>query len=190
MERLTVFQTDKGRYSVRPIDWEGIWDKQGRIQETGIHHIAIFDEKEEAEFFAKTKDMEEQGKLLILPCKLGDTVHVITRCNYIPEVLDGDMYEPDGSPGDATGFYCPYELSQKCPHDCEEFTRCEDYKYKRAVFEDTVSQIHIAEDDMFIVCKNTGIYWKIGKDIFLTEQKANEALAEMEEKNCEDISSL
>lgn len=76
MEKLTVFQTDKGRYSVRPIDWEGIWDKQGRIQESGIHHIAIFEEKEEAEFFAKTKNMEEQGKLLILPCKPGDTVYV------------------------------------------------------------------------------------------------------------------
>lgn len=74
MDRLTVFQTDKGRYSVRPIDWEGIWDKQGRIQESGIHHIAIFEEKEEAEFFVKTKDMEEQGKLLILPCKPGDTI--------------------------------------------------------------------------------------------------------------------
>lgn len=75
MERLTVFQTDKGRYSVRPIDWEGIWDKQGRIQESGIHHIAIFEEKEDAEFFAKTKNAEEQGKLLILPCKPGDTVY-------------------------------------------------------------------------------------------------------------------
>ena len=87
MNRLTVFQTDKGRYSVRPIDWEGIWDKQGRIQESGIHHIAIFEEKEEAEFFAKTKNMEEQGKLLILPCKLGDTVYHITYFGIIEEVV-------------------------------------------------------------------------------------------------------
>lgn len=87
MEKLTVFQTDKGRYSVRPIDWEGIWDKQGRIQESGIHHIAIFEEKEEAEFFAKIKEMEEQGKLLILPCKLGDTVYHITYFGIIEEVV-------------------------------------------------------------------------------------------------------
>lgn len=79
MERLTVYKTDKGRYSVRPIDWEGIWDKKGRIQENGLNHIGIFDEKEEAEFFANTKNTEEQGKLLILPCKPGDTVYVISN---------------------------------------------------------------------------------------------------------------
>lgn len=77
MERLTVFETDKGRYSVRPIDWEGIWDKQGKIQEKGFNHTGIFQEKEDAEFFARTKNLEEEGKLLKLPCKPGDTVYMI-----------------------------------------------------------------------------------------------------------------
>lgn len=79
MERLTVCLTDKGRYSVRPIDWEGIWDKAGRIQEAGFNHIGIFAEKEDAEFFAKTKKLEEDGKLLALPCKPGDTVYVLRK---------------------------------------------------------------------------------------------------------------
>lgn len=79
MERLTVCLTDKGRYSVRPIDWEGIWDKAGRIQETGFNHIGIFAEKEDAEFFAKTKKLEEDGKLIALPCKPGDTVYFLVN---------------------------------------------------------------------------------------------------------------
>lgn len=58
MERLTVFLTNKGRYSVRPIGWAGIWDKYGRIQESGFNHIGIFSEKKDAEFFVKMKNLE------------------------------------------------------------------------------------------------------------------------------------
>ena len=86
MERLTVFQTDKGRYSVRPIDWEGIWDKQGKIQEKGFNHTGIFQEKEDAEFFARTKNLEEEGKLLKLPCKQGDTVYIAKKVYYAKEI--------------------------------------------------------------------------------------------------------
>lgn len=75
MDRYTVYETDNGRYSVRPIDWEGIWDKKGRIQENGLNHTGIFPEKEDAEFFCKAKNAEEQGKLLILPCKPGDILY-------------------------------------------------------------------------------------------------------------------
>lgn len=79
VDQLTIYQTDKGRYSVRPINWEGIWDKQGRIREIGLNHIAIFDEKEDAEFFVRTKNLKEQGKLFGLPCKPGDTVYVLYK---------------------------------------------------------------------------------------------------------------
>lgn len=86
MDRLIICKTDHGRYSVRPIDWEGIWDKYGIIQENGLNHTAIFSEKEDAEFFVKAKEAEEQGKMLILPCKPGDTVYIIqkryTKCQY------------------------------------------------------------------------------------------------------------
>ena len=85
MERLTIYKTDKARYSVRPIDWEGIWDKQGRIKENGLNHTGIFAEKEDAEFFAKSKNAEEQGRLLILPCKPGDTVY--SFCEEFGRVL-------------------------------------------------------------------------------------------------------
>ena len=74
MDRLAVYKTDKGRYSVRPIDWEGIWDKQGRLQESGFNHIAIFSDKEDADFFVKTKNKEDAGMLMILPCQIGNSL--------------------------------------------------------------------------------------------------------------------
>ena len=77
MERFTVLKTDHGRYSVRPIEWEMESDKYGRIKESGLNHTGIFNVKEDAEFFARTKNTEEQGKLLILPCKPGDKVWII-----------------------------------------------------------------------------------------------------------------
>lgn len=77
MNRLSVYKTNRGRYSVRPIDWTGLWDKYGRIQENGLNHIAIFSDKEDAEFFVKAKEADEQDKMLILPCVPGDTVWLL-----------------------------------------------------------------------------------------------------------------
>lgn len=67
--------------------------------------------------------LEEQGKLLKLPCAVGDTVYVLAECENIPEQLDGTIYDSDGSPGTATGYYCPYE--DNCLFDDEEFDDCE-----------------------------------------------------------------
>lgn len=88
MNRFIIYKTDHGRYSVRPIDWEGIWDKYGRIQENGLNHIAIFSDKEDAEFFVKAKEADEQGKMLILPCKPGDTVYICKSVVSFGEIGD------------------------------------------------------------------------------------------------------
>lgn len=128
MERLTVFRTDKGRYSVRPIDFEGIWDKQGRIQEKGFNHTGIFQEREDAEFFARTKNLEEEGKLLKLPCKPGDTVYICKGIATFGEIGDKSKVT---------------------------------YRVDKLKFD----------------------YWMIpyfGKNVFLTEQEAKEALERME----------
>lgn len=128
----------------------------------------IFDEPE-------VKD----GKLLELPCKPGDTVYVITECNYIKNVLDGTLYDSDGSPGTATGYYCPYYLNEKCPHDFEDFDDCDDCKNEKTVFEDCVSYIQISEDGLYVICETTGFIGKIEEDVFLTEQGAQAALEGM-----------
>lgn len=74
MEQLIICETDRGRYAVRPMDWAGIWNEKGQIKEH-LNHLALFVEKEDAEKFVKWKGLEEQGKLLRLPCKVGDTLY-------------------------------------------------------------------------------------------------------------------
>lgn len=49
------------------------------------------------------EDLEKQGKLLKLPCAVGDTVHVLAECENIPAQLDGTLYGKNGGPGTATG---------------------------------------------------------------------------------------
>lgn len=143
-------------------------------------YLSVLDQ-EEYKKYLEWKNMDEQGKLLKLPCAIGDTVYVVTNGTYIFPVLDGDMYAPDGSIGDATGYYCPYELNGKCPHESEEYISCEECQEKLAVFEDTVSSIEVHDEDViYISCENTGMSSQVGELVFLTEQEAKEALERME----------
>ena len=74
MEQLVVYKTDRGKYAVRPINWVGIWNEKGQIQES-LNHLALFIEKEDAEKFIEWKMLEEQNKLLKLPCAVGDKLY-------------------------------------------------------------------------------------------------------------------
>lgn len=76
MDKLIICETDRGRYAVRPMRWAGIWNEKGQIRES-LNHLALFIEKEDAEKFVEWKETEEQGKLLKLPCAVGETVYVI-----------------------------------------------------------------------------------------------------------------
>lgn len=50
---LVVNKTDKGRWSVRPADWAGIYDiDTGSIHEDGAVHIAIFESERNAKQYA------------------------------------------------------------------------------------------------------------------------------------------
>lgn len=71
MDKLIICETDRGRYVVRPMSWAGIWNEKGQIKES-LNHLALFIKKEDAEKFVEWENAEEQGKLLKLPCKLGD----------------------------------------------------------------------------------------------------------------------
>ena len=111
------------------------------------------------------------GMLLRLPCNVGDTVYVLAECEKIQPVLDGD-YE------NATGYYCPYELNRKCPHDDD----CKKVGAVTTVFEDTVRAVYVDESGIEIVTENCNVMGEIGKYIFLSREDAEKALAEMEEK--------
>ena len=123
---------------------------------------------------------EEEGRLVVLPVGIGDEVYIIEKCQNIPERLDGTLYDSDGGTGTATGYYCPYEAN--CPFDDDDFTICDDYKEKLAVFKDYVDEIHIRENEISIFAENTCQYCSFGKTMFLTREEAEKALKEMEEK--------
>lgn len=117
------------------------------------------------------KNAEKQGLLFRLPCNVGDTVYAICTCEAVDTVLDGTLYGPNGGFGTATGYYCPYELSDKCPHT--EVDDCEECKNIENVFEDTVDYINITECEILIGLKNTNLCVtvdEIGKTVFLTQE--------------------
>lgn len=89
------------------------------------------------------EDLVEQGRLIELPCAIGSEVYVLAECRNISPQLDGTLYSSDGSPGTATGYYCPYD--DDCPHinisdDCD---KCKDIT---AIFKDEVKSVVI--DDL------------------------------------------
>ena len=130
------------------------------------------------------KNLEEQGLLLRLPCKVGSTVYAICTCEAVGTVLDGTLYGSNGGFGTATGYYCPYELSDKCPHiDADD---CDECKNIEAVVEDTVDYINIMEYETIIGLKNTNLCVRIdeiGKTVFLTQSEAEQKLKEIGEEN-------
>ena len=131
--------------------------------------------------YKEYKELEEQGLLLRLPCKFGSTVYAICTCEAVGTVLDGTLYGSNGGFGTATGYYCPYELSDKCPHiDADD---CDECKNIEAVFEDTIDYINITEHETIIGLHNTNLCVtidEIGKTVFLTKDEAEKKLKEME----------
>lgn len=129
---------------------------------------------------AEYEDLEEQGLLLRLPCNVGDTVYAICTCEAVDAVLDGTLYGSNGGFGTATGYYCPYELSDKCPHiDADD---CDECKNIEAVFEDTIDYINITEYETIIGLHNTNLCVtidEIGKIVFLTKAEAEAKLKEL-----------
>lgn len=131
------------------------------------------------------EDAEEQGLLIRLPCKVGDKVYAITTCKDFGKVLDGTLWDAGGGFGTATGYYCPYELNDSCPHE-EGFEECEGgcecFENKLAVFEDCIECITVYEDNTVVFLINCGSvsFEDFGKTVFLTREEAEAALKEME----------
>lgn len=157
-------------------------DKKNGLNGDQLSLISAFCliERVENKTLKEYEDLEEQGKLLRLPCTVGDKVYVLAECENIPTQLDGTLYGANGEPGTATGYYCPYE--NNCPFDDEDFENCEKCKRKTAVFEDTVLFIACYENEMFVVTEKCAVHSTIGLHVFLTRQEAERALAEMEGK--------
>jgi len=122
---------------------------------------------------AEFEDAKEQERLWITPCGFGDTIYHICKCKDISYKLDGTWSGPDGGPGTATGYYCPYE--DNCPHDTDD---CDLYRDTPAVFEDAITGFYIGEDSECIYLENTPSidFSDINKTAFLTRESAESAL--------------
>lgn len=119
----------------------------------------------------------QDGKIIELPCSVGQTVYRLCKCDDIPEQLDGTMYSADGSPGTATGYYCPYEGD--CPFDTDD---CNKVKNEIGIFEDAVKAIRLYDGECWIDFENVPCaeISDFGKTVFLTLEAAKNVLKERE----------
>ena len=176
MERLTEKQSSGFDLKAMNGEYCNRYCEQQRVEtcnECVIYHAI--------QKLAEYEDLEEQSLLLRLPCKVGDTVYAICTCEAVGTVLDGTLYGSNGGFGTSTGYYCPYELSDKCPHiDADD---CDECKNIEAVFEDTIDYINITEYETIIGLHNTNLCVtidEIGKTVFFTQAEAEQKLKEME----------
>lgn len=109
---------------------------------------------------------EKDGRVVVLPCKVGDTVYVISHCENVMVHCDDD-YET------GTGFReCPFENS------CE-FEDCDDGN--KRIFETTCTGFYLTDgkSDIFFEDLTAEFYLSdFGKTVFLTRAEAEAALAQ------------
>lgn len=112
------------------------------------------------ERLAEYEDLEEQGLLLRLPCKVGDTVYIIA-----PKYRDCGREQCDS-----------YDSEQFLKTYCKEF--CPNGFKGIGVLETVVEYIEINNNDIRIMTKKGGL--RNIDTIFLTKAEAKQKLKEME----------
>ena len=130
----------------------------------------------------RIKNLERNnGRCVVLPCEIGNTVYHITTCKGFPSVLDGTLYDSDGGHGTATGYYCPCELDNNCPFpldDDDGSFDCAKHKNALAIFEDVVIGFVINDAQELAELEYSGaVYFDaFGKTVFLTREAAEAAM--------------
>lgn len=128
---------------------------------------------------------KRDGRCVVLPAGIGDTVYHITTCKNFSQVLDGTMYGPNGELGTATGLYCPCELAENCPFPCDDDVGfdCEKHKNTIAIFEDVVTGIlsDDMQDTLLLEYSGNADFDDFGKTVFLTREDAEAALRREQE---------
>lgn len=162
----------------------GINVKYASQHETAIHRLAsiedILGDEYDLDELREMVQAKRDGRCVVLPAGIGDTVYHITTCKNFSQVLDGTMYGPNGELGTATGLYCPCELAETCPFPCDDDGSfdCEKHKNTLAIFEDVVTGI--LSDDMqgTLLLEYSGnvAFDDFVKTVFLTREDAEAAL--------------
>lgn len=110
---------------------------------------------------------ESEGKLVHLPCKVGDTVWVITSCEDIIMLHDNDYFTGTGA------IECPFE-------DTCDFEECDNTNVR--IFKTIISSIYSDCNGWYLDFKNLAErdcnINQIGKTVFLTPEAAEQALKE------------
>ena len=158
MERLT--------YSMLRDSENQAYESEYR-RETLLHRLAAYEDtgltpEQVAELAEKVRD----GRLLVLPCKVGDTVYAIADCADILKDCDDDYYTGTGA------ITCPFEK------DCE-FEECDDAN--RRIFETYVRSIYKDKDEPVNIFLDKIVDRQFypsdfGKTVFLTREAAEAAL--------------
>jgi hypothetical protein len=113
--------------------------------------------------WAKWKDLEEAGRLVILPCKIGDTVY---------------------QPGYKFTACSAYGITPKCKHDmdCEDCCHECDSECYPYVYEGRVCKLEVlsnGEVNVYVQFKDKwdASGYQIGRQVFLTREEAEERLS-------------
>lgn len=109
---------------------------------------------------------ERDGRVVVLPCKVGDTVYAIADCADILKDCDDDYCTGTGA------ITCPFEK------DCE-FEECDDAN--RRIFETYVGSIYKDKDEPVNIFLDKIVDRQFypsdfGKTVFLTRAEAEAAL--------------
>ena len=128
---------------------------------------------------------DREGRCVVSPASIGDTVYHITTCKNFSQVLDGTLYGPGGELGTATGLYCPCELAETCPFPCDDDGSfdCDEHKNTIAIFEDIITGIFIddMQDILNLEYSGSADFDAFGKTIFMTREDAEAALRREQE---------
>ena len=147
--------------------------------------LAFADDTSSIERLRELWFADREGRCVVLPAGIGDTVYHITTCKNFSQVLDGTMYGPNGELGTATGLYCPCELAETCPFPCDDDGSfdCEKHKNTLTIFEDVVAGVFIEDMQDVITFGYSGSanFEDFGKTVFLTRAEAEEALRREQE---------
>ena len=178
MKRLTIRNSDGTVSQPTHSTFENVFTRLAEYEDTGLEPDEILSGKELAEVACALislkeykslgtidhiRDLlkaEQDGRLAVLPCKVGDTVYYPsvkqTRCTAHGENKDDDMC-------------CGCE--EKCDASTEPY-----------IFSGEVARVEIIGDDVILVrCRFKEKYdnagYVIGKTVFLTRKEAEAALA-------------
>lgn len=153
MHKYIVYETANRNYELIQAECSCVSSEKWQISED-CNYICSFHKKEDAEKFLKWKLAEEQGKLLLLPAKVGDKYYTIEIDYSInrEKCIECEYYSKDNN-------YCEYmEVYQKVPTHCASVFERE--------FKNTIEIVRCV------------LYDKIGNTIFLKKEDAELELLE------------